>query len=469
MTDSQVIALLCAPLKLGDARPLSDAEWAHLAASVHNSPVGRPAALAGMPADALASELDLQPEMADRVARLLQRAGPLAFELERLSDRGVWLLTRTDEDYPGRLRRRLGLSAPPVLFGVGSPTLMSQNAVAVIGSREPSEEALEIARTIGRRLAEERAVVVSGGARGVDRAAMEGAISAGGAAVGFLSGGLVRETRDSEVRERVADGRLALVSPFAPDARFQVWQAMSRNRLIYCAADAAVVASASEGSGGTWAGAVEALRHRWVPVWVWDGPQAPSGNASLLCAGAHGMGGSLTAPGSLYDALVNPVPEAEAVRPDGADGLEDDLFAVAWPRLQSFLRISRTEAELRDHFGLEPAQAKAWTKRAVEADLVVKKRSPVRYVLAATAEQPPLPDTPDGNEDDLFAVAWPRLESFLGTSRTEAELRDHFGLEPAQAKAWTKRAVEADLVVKKKSPVRYVLAATAEQPTLFDA
>jgi predicted Rossmann fold nucleotide-binding protein DprA/Smf involved in DNA uptake len=393
LSDSQVIALLCAPLKLGDAKPLSEAEWAQLAANIHNSPVGRPAALAEMSAGALASELELQPEMADRVVRLLQRAGPLAFELERLSDRGVWLLTRTDEDYPGRLRRRLGFSAPPVLFGVGPRALMSQNAVAVIGSREPSEEAVEVARVVARRLAEEQVVVVSGGARGVDRAAMEGAVQAGGASIGFLAGGLVRETRDNEVRELVAGGRLTLLTPFAPDARFQVWQAMSRNRLVYCAADAAVVASASEGSGGTWAGAIEALKHRWVPVWAWDGAAAPSGNTSLLRAGAHGLGNSLEVSDSLYEALTHPV-DAE----DGAGAVdgkpEDDLFAMAWPRLEEFLATPRTEAELRGQFRLEAAQVKAWIKRAMEAELIVKKTRPVRYVLAGAADQPTLFDSP---------------------------------------------------------------------------
>jgi predicted Rossmann fold nucleotide-binding protein DprA/Smf involved in DNA uptake len=393
VSDSQVIALLCAPLEVGDAKPLSGAEWAQLAAKIHSPAIGRPAALAETAVDSLVSELDVPAELADRIGRLLQRGGPLAFELERLADRGVWLLSRADDDYPGRLRSRLGFSAPPVLFGLGSRALMNERAVGVVGSRAPGDEALDVARTIGRRLAEERTVVVSGAARGVDRAAMEGAVGAGGGSVGFLPGGLVREARDREVRELIADGRLALVTPFAPDARFQVWQAMSRNRLIYCASDATVVVSASEGSGGTWAGAVEALKHEWVPVWVWDEAAAPSGNASLLRAGARGLGrDGLADSASLHDLLVSSVPDTRVEASDGADG-HDDVFSLAWPRLEAFLRTPRAEAELREHFELESAQVRAWMKRAVDSDLVVKKAKPVRYVLAATADQPTLFDT----------------------------------------------------------------------------
>jgi predicted Rossmann fold nucleotide-binding protein DprA/Smf involved in DNA uptake len=386
ITDSQVIALLCAPLKIGDATPLSVAEWEQLASRIHGSAVARPGALPGMSRDDLVSELGFELELADRIVRLLERGGPFAFELERLSDRGVWLLTRADDDYPARLRRRLGLAAPPVLFGVGPAALLSEQAVAVVGSRDASEQALAMARELGARLANEGTVVVSGGARGVDRASMEGAMSGGGAAVAFLAEGLVRETQQRDLRELIAEGRLALITPFAPDARFAVWQAMARNKLIYCGADAAVVVAALEGTGGTWSGAHEALQHRWVPVWVWDGPAAPSGNAALIEAGASPLGAVLESERSVHDALVETPTTAAGNGGDGTAANAEDLFALVWPRLQAFLEEPRTEAELCEHFGLETAQVKAWTSRALAAELIENAR-PAGFVLASKAPE----------------------------------------------------------------------------------
>jgi predicted Rossmann fold nucleotide-binding protein DprA/Smf involved in DNA uptake len=52
-------------------------------------------------------------------------------------------------------------------------------------------------------------------------------------------------------------GDLVLITPFNPEAGFNVGHAMARNRYIYCLADAAVVVSSAAGKGGTWSGALE--------------------------------------------------------------------------------------------------------------------------------------------------------------------------------------------------------------------
>lgn len=60
---------------------------------------------------------------------------------------------------------------------------------------------------------------------------------------------------------------------------------MGRNKLIYTLADYALVVASDAESGGTWAGATEALKAGWVPVYVCDGPDFPDGNAQLLRRG----------------------------------------------------------------------------------------------------------------------------------------------------------------------------------------
>ena len=234
----------------------------------------------------IAGSIGVEAGEADRIARLLARSGQLAFELDRLQSRGVWVVTIADQAYPARLRDRLGAAAPPVLFGSGSAALLDAGGVAIVGSRDADDVALAFAERLAAAVVRGGSSVVSGGARGIDTAAMRAAHQAGGSAIGVLPEGVERRLRDPSTRAAVAGGRAVVVSPYHPSAGFSVGAAMGRNKLIYALSDVAVVVSSADGSGGTWTGAVEALKGGWVPVLVRDGAGVPVGNRSLLALGA---------------------------------------------------------------------------------------------------------------------------------------------------------------------------------------
>ncbi|MEO7454448.1 MAG: DNA-processing protein DprA, partial [Fimbriimonadales bacterium] len=101
--------------------------------------------------------------------------------------------------------------------------------------------------------------VVSGGARGVDKISMRAAYEIGAPSVGILADSLEKTAKAADTREALEGGRVCLMTPYSPTAGFSVGNAMGRNKLIHALADASVVVAATEGSGGTWAGAVEAL------------------------------------------------------------------------------------------------------------------------------------------------------------------------------------------------------------------
>ena len=92
--------------------------------------------------------------------------------------------------------------------------------------------------------------------------------------------------RRRELRAAVAEGRLLLVSPFAPGAGFSVGNAMGRNKIIYAMAINTLVVASDVESGGTWAGATEAIRRKFAPVSVWTGQGAGAGNQALIGRGA---------------------------------------------------------------------------------------------------------------------------------------------------------------------------------------
>ncbi|HEY7032477.1 MAG TPA: DNA-processing protein DprA [Thermomicrobiales bacterium] len=266
-------------------KPLTTTEWNGLAVRLAASPWERPRGLLGRTEEELRATLDLDGSMAVRFARLLDRAGLVSLEVERLANRGIWATTRMDEGFPPKWKARLGSQAPPVLFGAGAASLLDREGAAVVGSRDVDAVGAEFAEEVGRRCAGAGVLVVSGGARGVDRLAIGGALAAEGEGVAVLADSLDRLARGAENRRFVADGRLTLVSPFHPGAGFQVGNAMARNKLIYCLADVAVVIASSHKTGGTWHGAIENLRQGWVPLFVRDGETAPDGNRVLIAEG----------------------------------------------------------------------------------------------------------------------------------------------------------------------------------------
>jgi predicted Rossmann fold nucleotide-binding protein DprA/Smf involved in DNA uptake len=234
-------------------------------------------------ADAL-EDLELDPE---DIRRQLARSAHLGFELERLASRGIGILTVIDDGYPARLRDRLGSKAPPVLFTAGDVGILDAGGLAIVGSRDVDAAGEAFAESVASAAARDNRVVVSGGARGVDRVAMAAAFAAGGRVAGLLPEGIERRLREPSTRAALADGQVALASPYNPTAPFSAGAAMGRNRLIYALADVAVIVACAAESGGTWAGAVDAIKGRWVPVYVRTGPGAPAGNELLIGLGAR--------------------------------------------------------------------------------------------------------------------------------------------------------------------------------------
>ena len=223
----------------------------------------------------------------DRIKRLLARGFLLSQAFERWQTRAIWVMSRADPEYPRRLKSRLKDDAPPVLYGCGEMEILDMGGLAVVGSRHVDDVLVEYTQGIGRLVARSGRTLVSGGARGIDQAAMRGALESGGKAVGVLADSLERTALNREHRNLLMDGKLVLISPYDPSAGFNVGNAMRRNKLIYALADAALVVSSDYEKGGTWAGAVEQLEKlRLVPVYVRSNGETGKGIEALRRKGA---------------------------------------------------------------------------------------------------------------------------------------------------------------------------------------
>ena len=382
-------------------KPLTNGEWARFGEALHHRSL-KPSDLLAGDVSALLDDWD-DPKMkitAERLRRLLDRGAALAVCLEKWERAGLWVLARSDSDYPRRLRKRLGWKTPPVLFGGGERCLLSKGGIAVVGSRHASEPDLAFAAKLGKQVAQAGISIVSGGARGVDETAMRGGLDSEGTVVGVLSHGLLRATTSGKYRKSLQDGDLALVSPFNPEAGFCTGNAMARNKYIYCLSDQAVVVCCKRESGGTWEGAIENLRHGWVPVRVRQDHTADSGNAALVEKGAKCLPEDAAPPFRGIDEAASsepadPVPPSVQAQPlsatdearseseqaDRLDAVLDnighyDLFLRHLARWTADGPIDRDELAKRED--VRKDQIGAWLKRA-QGEEKVKETSPGQY------------------------------------------------------------------------------------------
>ena len=250
----------------------------------------------------------LSGDLGDRIVGLMGRATAVAFELDRLEQSGIRTLTAFDEHYPQQWLARLGAKAPPVMHAAGALDLLDTPGLGVVGSRDVSQTGGEVAKQVARLAARRGLPLVSGGARGVDQLAMDAAFEAGGAVVGILAESLSRKLKRPDVRRAVYDGSTVMCTPYSPDTPFSAGNAMGRNKLIYAQATLTVIIASDDGSGGTWSGATEALKHGYGPVAVWRGDGEGPGNERLQQLGAAPVS-SLADIESLLEAATPPLSE----------------------------------------------------------------------------------------------------------------------------------------------------------------
>jgi DNA processing protein len=136
-----------------------------------------------------------------------------------------------DPDFPAALKF---IPQPPKLLYVkGDVECLRGPAVAVVGTRTPTRAGLRTAEAFGRYLAKKGIVVVSGLALGIDTAAHEGCLAAGGRTVAVLPSGIsnVYPRENKALADRIAKAGGCLVSEYLPDASPEKYTFIRRDRL----------------------------------------------------------------------------------------------------------------------------------------------------------------------------------------------------------------------------------------------
>ena len=158
------------------------------------------------------------------------------------------LLLSCDNHFPSMLTE--GITPPPVLFVRGKKELLHYPAVAIVGSRHATPQAISIAREFAHALAEQEIVVVSGMATGIDTAAHQGALQANGLTVSVWGTGINRiyPAHNQQLAYELAE-RSVIISEFPLNTRPLASHFPRRNRLIAALAQVTLVIEAALESG----------------------------------------------------------------------------------------------------------------------------------------------------------------------------------------------------------------------------
>ena len=224
--------------------------------------------------------LDLPPKVKAALQdKSLREADQVLDHCQRL---GIRVVTIQDAGYPQRLRE---IDTPPaVLYVKGTlPDLDQEAAVAIVGARKASPYGISAARKLGHDLARQGAVVVSGSAWGIDQAALQGAIQAGGRVVSVLGNGIdvIYPQGAQSLYEDVARAG-AVLSEYPPGTEPRGAHFPVRNRLIAGLSLGVVVAEGTETSGSL-------ITARWALEQGRDVFAVPGSIDSALSRGPNGL------------------------------------------------------------------------------------------------------------------------------------------------------------------------------------
>ncbi|AVH68437.1 MULTISPECIES: DNA-processing protein DprA [Nostoc] len=395
--DTQAILLLCASFGQNrqiEPQPLTLSEYNSLTDWLRENQM-RPADLLESTAKEQLEKITLNKLNPERLSALLERGMMLSLAVEKWTNQGLWVLGRSDINYPKRLKQRLRHSAPAILYGVGNIELLSLGGLAILGSRDVDDKILGYTRRVAQNSAVQDMQVISGGARGVDQAGMLGVLDAGGTSVGVLADSLTKAAVNSKYRSSIQEGRLTLVSSYDPEAGFNTGNAMGRNKYIYALADYALVVSSSFGKGGTWAGAVEALsRLQDIPVFVRLEGAVSEGNQQLHNQGAKSFpaepwNDSLRELLTKATSCIEPIQiKVETTTQETIlDVHPQDIYQAILPFILNHLQQPKDAKSLAECLDVRPSQMQDWLNKAVSEGKVRKINRPVAYIVNKPATQ----------------------------------------------------------------------------------
>lgn len=416
--DDKALILLCSHVGINnkDIKPLTLKQWNDLGYSIRNSNVKRPENLFNMNEEELTQELKLPIDSIKMIKKLLSRSVEMSLELERIFAKGIKVVTRASDNYPSRLKKVLKDLAPPVIFYCGNLELADKEGIAIVGSRKVEEEYVEFTKKLVKKATEENLIIFSGGAKGIDSISENEAFLQGNEYVSFLSDSLENKIKTKETRDRLSSGKILLMTANKPDTGFNVGLAMSRNKYVYSLSQGTFIIASDYNKGGTWTGAVENFKNKWVKSFV-RVDNSLKGNKELIKMGCTQV--------------------------DKIDNIRNLLEC----------EIITQEIEQLDLMSINKIEEKE--ARYNNKDEILNSREKIEIIDNNDTRE--INDNIECLKFDLYnCIIETLLEVIKDDEKTLEEMVEILNVSKSQLSIWIKRATEENKIKKLSRPVRYI-------------
>lgn len=308
---------------------------------------------------------------------LSEAKGQLAnnsFLAESLLNQGFEIIPLTHSDYSATLKQNLKLAySPPVLYIKGNKQLLQEDSIAIVGSRNASEKGLLFTDVIAKQASEKFKVVVSGFAKGIDKAALDFSLKYTGQSIIVLPQGVLTfGSSYKKYYKQIINGDVLILSTFHPKAPWKVELAMARNPIIYGLAHDIYVAESAE-SGGTWSGVKDGLRKGRTIYVRYPERDESNANLKLISLGAAPV-----------DSLGNLMEYSPEVPLAGIEKQPDDAFAKEILQHIAETALSAKELCEKTECGWTSRQMTEYLKKMDSVE-IVKKGNLNKYIMKSAS------------------------------------------------------------------------------------
>ena len=241
----------------------------------------------------------------------------------KAKNRDIRFISVKDADFPRELSEK-ECPWPPKKGIYLKGKLSEGRRVAIVGTRRATSYGKDSARKIGEILAKEGLIIVSGLALGIDSAAHEGALAAGGITWAVLGSGIdnIYPRTNKELSEKIFRGKGAIISEYEPEAEASKWTFPERNRIVAALSELIIVIDAPEKSGALITARLGLEAGKEVAVIPGDISRPNfQGSNRLLREGAHMIAEPKDA---LY--LLGIVPNEKKQKFDNLDKMEEAIL-----------------------------------------------------------------------------------------------------------------------------------------------
>ena len=276
--NSLATILLTCDFKAYKEFPLTIEEWYEVERILKLHGLHGPASLLGMSSAEMVDILNISEFVAYKLSARMKTIPAFLKTLNELEMQNMRIITKYDEEYPFRLKKKMKKRAPVYLYIIGELPLDFEG-ISIQGLQEVHKKDRTYTKRLVEKIIEEDKWLISNDSKGIDQEAFNYAINHKGKTIVFMCDNDMQDMA-YRYRRNVKNGTLVLLSAVNPLKRFDITNGLDRNSYVCGLSKYQIIVSSKINSGATWFTAMHNMHHNWTDTFVLNNEY--KGNIRLL-------------------------------------------------------------------------------------------------------------------------------------------------------------------------------------------